>query len=140
MKDVYRAVGDFVTETCAEAAETGENLEELLNTNSFEAWLEERGFVGEIWPCYEEWLKNEGADELEEISKLYWVNGISESAKGAFQWAFYEPCLSLEEALKKMGQRRMTEKVLFAWVTNQHGDIVFHGCFVDTVGNLSKPR
>ena len=60
LQDLMKEFSSFITEICEDARETGEDLEELLNSSSFEDHLEERGFGGMLWPCYEEWLDCEG--------------------------------------------------------------------------------
>lgn len=47
ISDISKAVGEYLTET-------GGNPE-----IPFSAFLEEVGFVGAIWPCFEEFLDNE---------------------------------------------------------------------------------
>ena len=56
---IVSAFSEYLTDCCVEASENGMDLETYLNDSYFESWLEEKGFHGELWPCFEEWLENE---------------------------------------------------------------------------------
>ena len=56
---IVEAFSGFITELCVESEEMDVTLEELLNDRYFEDWLEEHGFNGELWPCFEEFCENE---------------------------------------------------------------------------------
>lgn len=58
-KDILAAFSEFITGICVEAKECNDDVEEVLNNSDFGDWLEERGFRGQLWPCYEEWAETE---------------------------------------------------------------------------------
>lgn len=59
LQTITSAFSDFITELCAEADETGKDLGMMLNHSFFEDWLEEHGFEGMLWPCFDEFCENE---------------------------------------------------------------------------------
>ena len=58
LSDLIWELREFQCEDPEDSDRISMPLDEL-----FELWVQERGFGGEIWACYEEWLENEGAED-----------------------------------------------------------------------------
>lgn len=54
LTDLMRELRDFQYEDPEDSDRISMPIDEL-----FELWVQERGFGGEIWACYEEWLQCE---------------------------------------------------------------------------------
>lgn len=59
LKALEVVYGEYLSELQDEAAEGGESLWDALNGSSFLDYLEEHGFHGMLWPCYDEWLESD---------------------------------------------------------------------------------
>ena len=58
VEDLASALLDYRAEKAAEAEDNPDDMD-YLDNKLFDEWEEERGFGGNIWPCYEEFLQED---------------------------------------------------------------------------------
>lgn len=57
--DLFFQFSQYITECCEEAKWLNIEIEEVLNESNFEQYLEDVGFNGFLWPCFDEFYENE---------------------------------------------------------------------------------
>lgn len=74
--------------------------------------------------------------------KLYWVSLLIQDTEHSKPWlsSMSSGCTSFEEAMKTIERGRNNHRVLCAWIDtfdeNNNKSIVFHECYVNTIGNV----
>lgn len=76
-------------------------------------------------------------------NSLFWVSLIIQEEENSKPWlcSRYTGFLKIEEAHKEIQFMREHDRVLSAWIDiyeNEEKKTVFHKCYIDTFGNMSR--